>query len=719
MFTGRSILVIACILSMFASAAQAARPVTLMRDAQEAYLGGRFDDALKLYEQASDESDRDLSVLYNAALCRISLGRIDEAVQTFENVAAKANVNVKLRADALFNIGVVRASHARGQLAPPTQTSTRPTATQPTPIELSVEDLESIAAELLVAIDFFGQARRAGADADDVEHNIRAARATRREVLGLIRQAREAAEKKREQEALEDPQAYLTALIAEQRVLMSISRRLDRHPAESMSQQRRRRRIALRMQRDILQRTDTLAGHLEQFTETADDKSATTQPATESPREQLYHEAARRLESALDHQRAAAAYLLEGQLDAVYQQQRQAVDALREVERLFPLDPVKALARWHGEQQQLAQIVSGYEHPGDWQVDPMLPPTERDPAASQPTTQPDTLSVTVAPEDIPIHDSQTQIGLGLARLAVQAQTIAAHTPETPTSAPATEPDPRTDPELNRRLAEVLAKAEAPHTRCLTAIAELNRDATASAQEELSGIIRQALDLFPKSLEERLQLLIARQEQLNAETTAAADPEDDAADEDGSAWQSLGRTMLGKMKTLLSSPSAAAKALAEQQTRIQTDTRQVEGDIKQQATTMAGGQDGAQNPRVQALIEAGRHVGEADRQMLSAIEELQAAAVASSLTKLEPEGPVPTAQTAATEALVRALTALNPPQDEQQQDQDEQQQDSEQQQEQQPQPRQDIRRAMEQLDQEREQAERQLYRDRPSSTGKNW
>jgi DNA polymerase III delta prime subunit len=123
--------------------------------------------------------------------------------------------------------------------------------------------------------------------------------------------------------------------------------------------------------------------------------------------------------------------------------------------------------------------------------------------------------------------------------------------------------------------------------------------------------------------------------------------------------------------------------------------------------------------VQALIEAGRHVGEADRQMLSAIEELQAAAVASSLTKLEPEGPVPTAQTAATEALVRALTALNPPQDEQQQDQDEQQQDSEQQQEQQPQPRQDIRRAMEQLDQEREQAERQLYRDRPSSTGKNW
>ncbi len=712
---------------MLPLAAQAGAPLELMTNAQQAFEQGQYDEALTLYEQAHDESEGDLSVLYNAAVCRMSLGQPDEAIRTFEDVAANANVSTTLEADALFSIGVLRSTQARGRLqqllSPSTQPAhDTPTAqTQPTeeqPVTLPIEDLESVAADLLTAIDFFRKARDAGAVPDEVEHNIRAVRATRREVLGLIRQAREAAAEKEKEEALEDPNAYLATLISEQKMQAAVSRRLARRVTERASQQRRERRVALRLQRATMDRTDTLVDHLERFTESADEEPAATQPASESPREQVYHEAAKRLAPALERQRDACAYLLDGELTSTREQQLEALEAMREAEMLFPLDPTQALARWHGEERGLSELVKTFGAPADWQRDPLLPPDEHDGATSQPASQPADL----APTDIPIYDTQEQIGRGLARLTAQARAIATHAPA-PTSAPAgapgQPPDPRTDPELNKRLAEVLATAQAPQARCLTAIAETDKNATASAQEEISEIIIEALDLFPKSLEQRLRELIVRQAGLNGEVAGAAEAGDDSATEevpDKSSLRRLADGLLSRLKSLIASPATLAETMADKQTAIETDTRSVEEEVKQQATSAAGQQGGAQSPQVQAFIEAGRHLSEADRQMLAAVEELKQAAVEATLNRLAAEGPVQTTQKEALEALIKALEALNPKQDEDQQDQDDQQQQEQQQQQQQ---RQDIRRAMERLNKQREEAEQKLYRGRPKRAIKDW
>ena len=468
-----------------------------------------------------------------------------------------------------------------------------------------------------------------------------------------------------------------------------------------------------------MDRTATLIAHLEQFTETAADPAVATQPAELSPREQVYRAVAQRLTPAIEHQRDACAFLLDGEVEATHEQQRDALTVLREAEALFPIDPMPALGRWLTRLRELTAFVEATASRADWLGDPLLPPAAEAPGAA---SAPATASATLEPDDVPLYDLQDEIGRGIVRLTAQAQAIAAQAQAT-TSAPAQpagEPaDPRTDPALNQQLAEVLAAAAQPQTRALDAILATDQGAATSAQGELGDVLVRALDLFPKSIEQRLRALIARQAQHNV-AVAVAGGDDQGADDQAAkpSWRVLADTLAAKLKALLTSPAKLAEGLASAQELIEGDTRQVESDLKERATAAAGqGGAGTQDPQVQAFIQAGRHVEEADRHMLEAAEEIKRAAVESALDRLAKDGPVQTAQRVALEELVKALEALNP--DQQQDQQDPQQDDQNQEEQPQPQPRQDIRRAMERLDREREKAERQINRKRRPTVIKDW
>ncbi len=691
-------------------AVRAADIGSVLRDAQAEYAQSHFEQALKLYRQAADMAGADASVDYNMGLCHLKLGDGDKAIALFEGVASRADARPAVRRDAFYNIGVVRVTAARRRLEQLLAPATQPS--DPGPDEQKrIEELQAVAAELLRGILALRQSQQIE-PSPDTEQNIRAARIMRRDVLGLVKKA---TDEKAKKDMLEDPRAYLDALIREEVRQAGITRRFVMKPPEDPVAARQARRAAIRLQRQTLEQTGTFADHLAQFREQAKTAgAAATQAAVETPRETLYHAVAAKLKPAGDAMRDACAFCLDGQMDSAYRQQRQAVETMRTAAAMFPLEPAQALARWRTEQAELIRLVSGIESEEHWLRDPLLGDV---PAPS---------GVEWDAKDTAVYDMQDQIGKGLARLAAQARSIAATSRPAASETRGQAPEnPALDRELNRKLADVLEKAAAPQAECLAAIAGRRKAPTLAAQKQIAEIIDAALELFPKSIEQRLAELIVRQARLNAETQAEAG---DARPTDRGADASLlarVRELTAKLKAAVfrTKPSEVAGGIADRQRDIRQETVAVAAEVKKKVPTNAAAQPPAAPatqgtpPQVQAYIEAGKHLDKADFEMATAIEGLEKAVVENSLKPMQSEGPVQPAQANALEELKKALAALQPPENKPPPDgQDRQKQP--------PQPqkqpdKQDVRREVERQDNEREKAQRELYRMKPREVIKDW
>ena len=260
---------------------------------------------------------------------------------------------------------------------------------------------------------------------------------------------------------------------------------------------------------------------------------------------------------------------------------------------------------------------------------------------------------------------------------------------------------------------------------MSSLEEQEQKTTMAQQEELATIIDEALQLLPKSLVQKLAQLVQRQAQLNEDIQALTGTA-------GENTSKVASALLGKVKQfaadlksriLNTKPADSAAAKRDVQKKIHTNTLAVSEEIKTQipsgAPTQAGpaGHDQAQ---VQALIEASKHLEPADFEMLTAIEGLDKAVIEESLRPLRAEGPVQTAQAKALEALIKALMALQPPDQQQPQDkQDQQDQQEDQEQDPQQQDHQDVQRAVEQVDKQRERAQRELYKKKQQTVIKDW
>jgi hypothetical protein len=707
----------ACLLllgSLLIGTAHAADIRPLLHDAQTQYAQSHFEQALKLYRQAADMAGADASVDYNMGLCHLKLGDGDKAIQLFEGVASRADVKPSVRRDASYNMGVVRVTVARQRLEKLMAPATQPSDARPDE-QKQIEELQAVAAEFLRGIAAFKQSQQIEPDAD-TEHNIRAARIMRRDVLGMLKKL---TEEKAKEDMLKDPRAHLDALLLEQARQAGISRHFVMKPPEDPVMARQARRAAIRLQRQTMEQTGTFADHLAQFREqaktTSEPTTRGTAGATETPREKLYHTVAVKLKPATDAMRDACAFCLDGQMESTYKQQREALDTMRAAATLFPLEPAQALARWRTEQAALMKLVSGIESKEHWLRDPLLGEVAVPADAKWES------------KDTALYDMQDQIGKGLARLAQQARYIATTTQ--PSGSEHTEEakkNPALDPKLNAKLADILEAAATPQAECLSAIAETKKAATTTAQQQIAELIDKALNLFPKSIEERLAELIVRQSRLNAETQAEAGETKPADKHADPSLLARVRELTARLKSAIfrTKPADTARDIGEKQRDIRKETVAVAGEVKKQIPRKTSPQgaagptpQGSQSPQVQAYIEAGKHIEKADFEMATAVEGLDKAVVENSLKPLQSEGPVQPAQANAVDELTKALAALRPPENQPQRDKQNQQ--KQQQKKQQRQDKQDIRREVEQQDNEREKAKRELYKVRPREVIKNW
>ncbi|NLU22882.1 MAG: hypothetical protein GXW89_19555 [Phycisphaerae bacterium] len=707
---------------------------SLLLDAQKQFENARYDQALKLYQRANDAEPGHAAIEYNIALCHLYLGDGEKAAQQFESLASRGEVSRLLRRDAFYNVGLIRARAARERLrdllAPATQPSDHKRA--PDSPE-NIPELQSIAAGLLRAIAAFRESVELE-PSDDAEHNIRAARITRRDVLGMLRKATEA---KQKDDMLKDPRAYLETLILEQRQQASLGRLLALDPPVDAARVRAARRMGVRAQRKIMENTATFADHLAQFRERGDADTATaagaqshgaqsgapsaSQPAEETPREKVYHVAARQMEKAVEAQREACAFLLDGEIETAHEKQSAARDELYTALYLFPFDPGQVLVKARVEQEQLREVVGGIKAGEDWLRDPLLPEV----------TLPG--EVQEEADKMPIYGDQARIGRVLSLLKRQCEHVAA------TSQPAAEggqdagspgenaeaPEPMLDPELNRKLAEVLKDVEELDKKCLEGIVAKNQQATLAGQDELIKVIDAALELLPKTLEQRITELIVRQARLNAEVQGEAGrPSSASGGAVGAALDEI-RNLATRFKSKLlgTKPAKLAATLSAKQQSIRTDTAEVQDEIRQKIPAGADAQASAgpaasQPAELKAYIEASKHLNEAGGHMDASVKGFEQAVVEDSLRPMQPGGPVQTRQAGALEELVKALAALKPPStqpSEDNEDQTQRQQPQRQQQEQD----QDRQRNVEKMEKERERAERELYQRRPRTVIKDW
>lgn len=694
---------------------QAADITSLLVDAQTRFQESHYEQALKLYKQAHDQAGADASVEYNIGLCHLRLGDGDKAVQHFERVASRTEAPSSVRRAAFFNLGVVRATAARQRLeqllAPETEENEQVPPPPPDAPE-NIEELQGIAAELLGAIALFREVESI-APGEEAQHNMRAVRITRRNVLGLLKNAIEAKEKG---DMLKDPPAYLEALIGQQRTTVGLTRHLILDPGESPTAPRQARRAILRLQRQILERTGTFANHLAQFVESAEQTQASPAEGEETPREQVYHAAAGQLEKSIEAQRDAAAFMMDGEIGQSFDEQAAALDEMYVALRLFPQEPQKALIKARMEQSRLREMVSSIQSDSDWMRDALL--------GDVPIPE----GARIAPAKTALYYDQSQVSTALSVLRGQCERIAAAgPPEEEAGMAAQEAPPQMNPELNRQLADVLAASDALRFQCLDAVEAREKDETLSKQQEILDVIDAALDLLPKTIEQRIAELVVRQARLNEEVKAeTGDSLNPAAQEADAGLDELRRLAAQARSDVLSgTPAEVAERIRTAQDGIHVETESVHEDLRAQIPTGGSGATGPSGPagdgqsaQVQAYIEAGKHVEQADFEMLVAVEGLDKAIVQNTLGPMEAEGPVQAAQAKALEELVKALSALRPPEDQPQCDQQEPQEQP-QPQEEEDQGRENARRAVERTEQEREQAERQLYQRRPRTVIKDW
>ncbi len=425
---------------------------------------------------------------------------------------------------------------------------------------------------MLRSIEAFRKSTQVEANADS-DHNIRAVRIMRRDILGLLRKAKEA---KQKEDILKDPRGYLEALILEQEQQRSLTRLLAIEPPQEAAQAREARRAGLRAQRKLMENTGAFADELSQFHEKSDTaKPAPTsapagQPA-ETPREKLYKAAAKQIDTAIESQRDACAFLLDGDVKSANEKQASACDQMYGTLYSFPMEPGQVLVKLRTEQATLRQMVGEVKKQQDWLRDPLVP----DAAVLA--------DLAWDAEKSPIGMHQVRVGTVLALLDRQCEYVA-KTPQPADKGKGQQADkkpPMLDPQLNQKLADVLEDAPSLTVTIMTAMKGQDQKATIAGQNDLLKLIDKALDLLPKTIEQRITELIVRQNRLNTEVQAeAGKPGSTPANAAATALEEI-RNWATRFKSRLlgKDPAKLAEAMGATQKAIKADTVSVSGDVK--------------------------------------------------------------------------------------------------------------------------------------------
>ena len=197
----------------------AANEPTALERGNEAFKAGRFEEAAQAYE--SEESSRDLLTRrFNSGVSWAQAGSVDKSVERFQEVASKADG--ELRLSALYNAGHSAFTKAAA-IAQEAEALEDP--------DERARKLAEAAESYQSAAQFFRSVDPPGAA---VSRNLEITKTALRAVLDAIAKIEEEKRKRAEEEALKSPDRLVKALADKERLHRGMSRALAKESAQSV-----------------------------------------------------------------------------------------------------------------------------------------------------------------------------------------------------------------------------------------------------------------------------------------------------------------------------------------------------------------------------------------------------------------------------------------------------------------------------------------------------
>lgn len=231
-------------------ATTASRAEDFLVKGNDAYRAGKFEEAAMAYE-SEDNADDILVRRFNAGVSWAQAGQIDKALERFQEVAAKADD--ELRETAFYN--AAHAAFTRGSAlaleAEKPDASSASGAGGPAEPDARIKKLAEAASAFQQAVQLF---RSIDPPDEAVRRNIGVTKTALRATLDAI--ARIEAEKKRqaEEDALKEPAQLLKTLAEKERVHRGLGRALSRETGKSVRLGSRRLRKSAMENRALAER---------------------------------------------------------------------------------------------------------------------------------------------------------------------------------------------------------------------------------------------------------------------------------------------------------------------------------------------------------------------------------------------------------------------------------------------------------------------------------
>jgi tetratricopeptide (TPR) repeat protein len=309
-----------CILFIPCSQVCAGSPAKLVKEGNEAYLAGKYDDALSAYEEAFVEAPEAPQIYFNKGASLYQKGDYSGAAEAFEKAALKSK-DIRLEASSKFNLGNCAFREAERQ---------------------QDSDLNKALEACGRSIQHYQDALDLDPDFTEAAENIEVVRLVMKTILDEINKQKEA--QKKQQEAMQKTAKQLKDLIEKQQTALTRNQQLqnDRRQKGDSPELRDKIQDLARDQKDLKKETEALAKNMPK------PSGQNTSPA-ESPAQQ-------HLKNAAKEQAAASGNLEQQNMSEAENNQKKALEALKKA-----LSSLGENKKCEGQQQEQQQQDGGQQ----------------------------------------------------------------------------------------------------------------------------------------------------------------------------------------------------------------------------------------------------------------------------------------------------------------------------------------------------------------------
>lgn len=325
----------AVLLLMLAGGVQAQSAAQIVKQGNQAYQAGQYDEALKQYQRPLLEGPEDPVIQYNQANCYYKLDDLEQAIHRYRAVAAESR-NMDLVARAKFNLGNCYFQQGMKQRD---------------------SDLQKAVEAFTTSIQQYREVLKIHPDDPDAAHNI--------EVIGLIMkdildQLKKQQEQQKQQQQQQDLAEKIKKLLERQTELAGQTAQLPQNPPdpnqEDFNQLAEQQQILRKDTADVQTEAQQMIQQQEQSQAQAQENGqAVPDPNTAQKMEQnrkILDTVNNELRQATQHQQSAADQLHQTQPQTALDKQNAALENLQKALDAFPKQQQQQQQQEQKDQQE-------------------------------------------------------------------------------------------------------------------------------------------------------------------------------------------------------------------------------------------------------------------------------------------------------------------------------------------------------------------------------